>query len=313
MRKVALLFPGVGSQHVGMGKEFYHNFNVVRETFNEVSEAIKMDLSILCFNPASQEKLADLVNAQVAILTLSVSVYQVYMQEIGVIPYCGMGHSLGEYSSLCCAGVLQLLNALALVKERGTILKQAASTMEGLMAWVINLDNRIVREVCEDFSHKEQNIYVSAYDAPTQSSISGRAADVRKVGELLVKKGAIVYPLKLSGPFHSPYMKPVIRSIKNLLQQYSFGESIFPVIANRNALPYLEERQSIIQNLSEQLTCPIRWQDSVAYLQKNQVETAVEMGPDRVLKHLVQNNTNTIITFSFRDLKDLKTLQEGLK
>ncbi|MGD2091009.1 MAG: ACP S-malonyltransferase [Candidatus Aminicenantes bacterium] len=311
MRKVALLFPGVGSQHVGMGKEFHDNFKVVRATFEEAGEALKMDLAALCFDPAGKESLAGLLNSQVALFTLCVSIYRVYRQEICPPPQYALGHSLGELSALCSAGVLRLVDALALVKERGNILNRAAATMNGLMAWVINLDNNIVREVCREY-HGKAHVYVSAYDAPMQSSISGMSEDIRQVGEQLVKKGAIVYPLKLSGPFHSPYMEPAVQPIKTLIQQYRFGESIFPVIANRNARPYSGNRQDTIRNLSEQLICPILWQDSLAYLQENQVQIAVEVGPDRVLKHLVKNNTSSIFTYSLRDLNDLKALQGGL-
>jgi [acyl-carrier-protein] S-malonyltransferase len=133
-----------------------------------------------------------------------------------------------------------------------------------------------------------------------------------KVGERLVGRGAIVYPLNLRGPFHSPYMKNAAQQMKTLLQQFEYGEPAFPVIVNQNALPYEKNRENVITNLSQQLVCPLRWQNSLEYLVNRGIKTAVEVGPDKVLKLIAKNNTSSISTYSLENLRDLKEIKEIL-
>lgn len=312
MRKKVFMFPGVGSQHVGMGKEFYDNFKVARNTFEEAGDVLSIDLAKMCFETASKEELSGLVNSQAALLAVCVAIYRVYLQEVGAYPDYAVGHSLGEYSALCSSGVLKFADALIIVKQRGIILDNTAAAMDGLMAWVINLDNKIVENLCKDYSKEGEEIHVSAFDAPTQCSISGLRADIMKVGERLVNRGAIVYPLNLRGPFHSPYMKNAAQQMKTLLQQFEYGEPAFPVIANQNALPYEKNRENVITNLSQQLVCPLRWQNSLEYLVNRGIKTAVEVGPDKVLKLIAKNNTPSISTYSLENLKDLEVIKENL-
>jgi [acyl-carrier-protein] S-malonyltransferase len=308
MKKKVFIFPGVGSQHVGMGKEFFENFKAARETFEEACDVLKVDFVKMCFSDEGKEELNKLDNSQLALLTVSVATYRVYMKEVGGSPQYCMGHSLGEYSALCSARVIRFPDALAIVKQRGRILGEIAAAHEGIMAWVINLDNKIVEKICGKSLAEGREIYVSAYDAPKQSSISGPRDTVIAVGRELEKEGAIVYPLKLSGPFHSPFMARAGEELKGILEQYKYRESVYPVIANHNAGLYKDEN-SVVENLSLQLSKPIRWQASVEYLLKQGVELAVELGPDRVLKHLMQNNTDAIRTFSLGNMKDLKVIK----
>jgi [acyl-carrier-protein] S-malonyltransferase len=306
------MFPGVGSHYTGMGKEFYDNFSVVKETFEEASDTLGVDFPGICFYPEGKEELNKLENSQTSLVTLSVATYRVYMQEIGILPDFGMGHSLGEYSALCSAGIIKFADTLVLVKQRGIILNEVAKTMDGMMAWVINLDNKIVVEKCREISAEGRKVFVSAYDAPTQSSISGLKDDVITVGRRLEKEGAIVYPLKLlEGPFHSPFMKEAAGRIKSLLDQYEFEKPRFPVVANYNGLVYGEEgKESVINSLSLQLVSPIRWQASLEYVAQQGAEIAFEIGPNKVLKHLVQNNNKSIRTYSLENMNDLKLIEE---
>ena len=307
MSRKVLIFPGVGSHHVGMGKEFYQNFQVVRDTFEEASEVLKVDMAAMCFSVENAEKLNRLENSQTALLTLSTATYKIYMKEVGEIPAYSMGHSLGEYSALCCAGIVQFPETLKLVKERSRILNEVAFTMDGIMAWVINLDNKIVENVCKQEREHGHQVYVSAYDAPKQSSISGTKEAVMQVGRKLEKEGAIVYPLKLSGPFHSPLMEQAAEKFKAILLGYTFSSPIYPVIANYNARPY-NDKNCLADCLSLQLIHPIRWQASVDFILKQGIEIAIELGPDRVLKHLMKNNTDKVLPFSLNNMKDLDEL-----
>jgi len=308
MKKIAFMFPGVGSQCVGMGKYFYDNFQIARQTFEEASDTLTVDFTRLCFSPSEAKELEKLENSQLALLSVSTASARVFEQEIGIEPRYCLGHSLGEYSALCCAGSLALSDALVIVKERGRILSRAASTMGGIMAWVINLETKVVEKVIAESSGEGDEIFISAYDSPTQSSISGPRDTVVRVGRKLEKEGAIVYPLKLSGPFHCPLMAEAAEKIKPVLQQVTYRTPRYPVIANRNAAVYPEE--GVVDNLSMQLVHPVRWQASIQFLLDRGIDTAVEVGPDKVLKHLMKNNTADIETFSFENAGDFSLLKK---
>jgi [acyl-carrier-protein] S-malonyltransferase len=308
MRKNVFMFPGVGSQKTGMGKSFYDSFHIFRETFNEAGDILKINLSELCFSPERKKELEQLENSQAALITLGVGIYRVFQKEIGIKSQFFMGHSLGEYSALCCAGVIDFPDALELVKQRGIILHEAASTMNGIMAWVINLDNKIVERVCEEARREGEPVFVSAYDAPCQSSISGAKDSVVKIGKILEKHGAIVYPLKMTGPFHCPSMKPAADKIKSILGNYDFHLPVSPVIANFSAQPY-KDLNDVTENLSQQLTNPLRWQMSIRYIEAQGVEEAVEFGADKVLKHLLKNNSDHIKVFSLDNVGDMEALK----
>lgn len=309
MAKSVFLFPGVGSQHVGMGKEFFENFKVVRDTFEEAGDVLKMDLVKTCFSEAGKTDLSGLRVSQSSLLTLSAATFRLYMEEIGHPPQYCMGHSLGEYSALYSAGVVRFTDVLAIVQQRGDILDDVAASRNGIMAWVINLDNTIVEKICRERLEEGEEIYISAYDAPKQSSISGAKEVVMSTGRILEKEGAIVYPLKLNGPFHSPLVKPAAERLCSVLSQYEYRQPIYPVIANHSATPY-ESKESVIDNLCLQLVRPVHWQNSVRYLLEQGIQFAVELGPDRVLKHLMKSNTDSIGTFSLGNMKDLNVIKE---
>lgn len=311
MKKIVFMFPGVGSQYVGMGKEFYDSYNVVRETFAEASDVLKKDFSGLCFSDSSKDELKELGNAQLALVVLSVATYRVYMQEIGVPPQYCMGHSLGEYSALCCAGVIRFPDVLRLIKERGSIIKNVAVSLDGTMMWVINIDVQTVGKICKEFSREGEEVFVSAYDSPSQLSISGQNGSVMKAARKLEENGALVYPLKLSGPFHCPLMRRAAEEMRAVLQQYNYYPPVYPVIANRNAQLY-SDPQKVIDNLSLQLISPVRWQASILYLLSQEVEMAIEMGPKDVLKFLLEKNSDAIRTFTLDNNDDLNNLKEEL-
>jgi [acyl-carrier-protein] S-malonyltransferase len=176
---------------------------------------------------------------------------------------------------------------------------------------VINLDIEIVQQVCREKTATGENIYISAYDSPTQCSISGHTDILMKTARELEKKGAIVYPLKLNGPFHSPLMQSAADKMKSILEQYNYIQPQYQVIANRNAQPY-ENAESVVENLSLQLISPIRWQASIQYLLDQGVEIAVEIGPKNVLKFLMPKNTDKILTFTTDNQKDLDLIREDL-
>lgn len=311
MQNVAFMFPGVGSHYVGMGKDFYNRYKVFKDTFDEASDVLGLDMKKLCFSPSHKLKLEKLENSQAALLSVSTAIYRMFIQEVNIMPHYYLGHSLGEYSALCCAGIIRFPDALKLVKHRGKFIQDIASSLDGTMMWVINLNTGMVDKVCNRLSRQGEEVFVSAYDSPTQSSISGIKSSVLRAARMLEEEGAIVYPLKMNGPFHSPLMKGAAENMRSILNQYLYKEPVFPVIANQNALPYKNVR-NVIDNLSFQLVSPIRWQASINYLITKEVAIAVEIGPKDVLKFLIQKNSQSIRAFTLDNENDLLNFKKRM-
>ncbi|MGE5343920.1 MAG: ACP S-malonyltransferase [Candidatus Omnitrophota bacterium] len=311
MKPIAFLFPGVGSQYVGMGKTLYDNFDVYRRTFEEAGDILNMDIADLCFTKEKKKELDLLENAQAVLVTAGIASYRVFRQETDIQPNYCMGHSLGEYTALCAAGVMDFPAALMLVRERGLIVKEVSAGIQGTMMWVINLDTSIVETVCNELSVPGQEVYVSAFDSPAQSSISGHTDMLMTVARELEKRGAIVYPLQLSGPFHCPLMKEAAERMASVLHRYEYKKPGCAVLANHNALPYSDE-SAVIENLSLQLVSPIRWKACLEYIVDKGVHVGIEMGPKNVLKFLVQKNVNTITVYTTDNEKDIAKIKDEL-
>ncbi len=286
--KIALVFPGVGSQHTNMAKSFYDNSDIARETFEEASDTLKMDMAEICFSNDSADKLNEIDISQLALVTASMAIFRVFQKEIGLSPSYCLGHSLGEYSALCAAGVVEFSDVLQIVKQRGRIIKETISSCDGTMIWVINIDYKTVEEVCREYIECG-DVYISAYDSPAQCSISGRNDTIKSLTRTLEGSGAIVYPLKMSGPFHSPFMANAADEMKAVLRGYRYRFPECQVISNYNTQPY-QGTESLIDNLSKQLMSPVRWQESVMNLMNCNVKYVIEIGPKDVLKFLIKKN-----------------------
>jgi [acyl-carrier-protein] S-malonyltransferase len=296
MENIAVMFPGVGVQNTGMGKSFYDNFKSVRETFEEASDILKRDLAKICFMDSEKEKLFNLANSQSALLTICVAMYRVFVNETGVVPKYSMGHSLGEYSALCNAGAIEFSQALKLVERRSEIITEVTQTMDGVMMWVINIDSETIEEICYEASKNENKVFISAFDSPSQFSISGERESVMKVAKQLEDKGALIYPLKMNGPFHSQLMYKAAQKFKSELIKYRFCEFKYPVISNVTGSPY-NTAENIIDNLSLQLMSPIKWTISIEFLENDGIEMAIEIGPNNNLKYLMEKKPKILKHF----------------
>lgn len=310
MNKPAFLFPGQGAQYIGMGRYFYDSFPIAKQTFEEADEALGFDLKRLCFE-GSMDELTRTENTQPAILTASVASFRVYMQEIGIPPQYMAGHSLGEISALCCAGAIELKDAVRIVRQRGRFMQEAVPEGYGSMAAVSGADKETISRECEKVTGGGLTVVISNYNSTEQTVISGHAKAVAHAGELLGGMGARVVPLKVSAPFHSPLMQPAADRLKEELGKYALGDMKWPVISNVTAGPY-PGREEIVRYLSLQVTSPVKWQSVVEYLQKKGVDTAVEMGPQKVLKNLMRKNTPLITVYSFESEDDIGILKRKL-
>jgi [acyl-carrier-protein] S-malonyltransferase len=310
MNNIALLFPGQGSQYIGMAKELYNRYSIAKEVFEEADETLGFRLSRLCFE-GSMEDLTKTENTQPALLTSSVAAFSVYMNEVGIEPTCLAGHSLGEITALCCTGAIRFADAVKIVRRRGKFMQEAVAVGVGGMVAVNGVDHNIIEAECRKSSKDGQVVVVSNYNSPDQIVISGSTEALSDVINNLKRMDARIIPLKVSAPFHSPLMKPASEKLKEELLKYTYYDMKWPVISNLYSQPY-PDRESIIEYLSLQLIQPVKWHGSMSYLNKLGVNTAIEIGPQVVLKNLMKKNYSHIKTFSFENEKDIQGVKVHL-
>lgn len=308
MKRIAFLFPGQGSQYVGMSKALCESFAEARDTFEEANNALAFDIKKLCME-GSMEELTKTENTQPAILTASVAAFRVYMKEIGIAPVFTAGHSLGEYSALCCAGAIKFSDAVKIVRQRGKFMQEAVPVGVGGMAAISGVSQQTIEEECVKASKDGKLVVVSNYNSPEQIVISGNIEAVNEAGEKLKALGARVIPLKVSAPFHSPLMQPAADRLGEELTKYTFADLQFSVLSNITGEPY-PGKECLIDYLTKQLVQAVRWQSCMGYVQKQGVDLAVELGPQAVLKNLMRKNAPGIKTYSFESDSDIQTLKK---
>lgn len=306
--KVALLFPGSGSHYSGMGKALYEEFDIAKKTFEEASDVLGMDFAKLCFK-GNIRQLNKIENMLPALFTVSIALFRVYMEEIGVVPQLAAGHSLGEYSALTSCGAIEFSDALRLVHVRSLLAKEVALKEEGTMTIVNGLHDNIIREVCDRISKNGNIAQISCYNSKDQVLLSGHSETLLKVEETLSKMGAQCIPLIGSAPYHSILMQPAAEALRVELLKCRYKEMGWNIISNVTALPY-ESSNKIVENLVLQMTRPVLWNNTIEYLIMQGVETIVEIGPQSVLKKLIDTNYNGIRTFAFDLSSDRQKLRE---
>jgi malonyl CoA-acyl carrier protein transacylase len=308
LKKLALLFPGQGSQHIGMGKDLCKYFPIANRTFEEASDILHQDLKSLC-DEGDIKELTRTENAQPALLTLSIAKYRVYQQELGITPFLGAGHSLGEYSALTCSNAISFADAVKLVKIRGTLMQEAAKNGSGGMMAVSRLGKEIIEEECKKWSNLHQQVVIANYNSPNQLVISGHQEALLKASARLTKKGGQVLPLNVSAAFHSPLMQKSAELFEMELTKIKFRKPEWPVIANVNALPY-QDSSSIPLLLTKQFTYPILWEATIEYMKCQGIDVAIEMGPKHVLKNLMKKCCKSITVYSTNTHEDLQELYQ---
>jgi [acyl-carrier-protein] S-malonyltransferase len=310
MKRIVLLFPGQGSQYVGMSTGICEKYPAAKRVFEEANEALGFDLKKLC-DAGPLEELTKTINSQPAILVTSVAMYRIYMDETGAAPLYCAGHSLGEISALTGAGAIEFADAVKIVRRRGQFMQEAVALGSGAMTAVMGADKDTIAAVCQQVSTGDGIVVISNYNSPDQTVISGHLAAVTKAGEELTNMGAKTIPLKVSAPFHSPLMQPVADNFKAELQKYRYHDLKYPVLSNVTAAPYPGKDQ-LIQNLVEQLTQPVQWVASMAYLQSQGMELVIEIGPGTVLRDLMKKNAPGIPAFSYDKEQDVKQIMGKL-
>jgi len=300
--KTAYVFPGQGSQSVGMGLDLYRRYSTAREVFNEADATLGFPLSRLCFE-GPEEELTRTDNVQPAILVTSIACLRAAGQASNKdlpSPSFVAGHSLGEYTALVAANALSLSDAVRLVRERGRLMYKAGQKNPGSMLAIIGLDIDTVEDIC---LHSESTI--SNINCPGQIVISGATDALAKASKLARMKGARrLIPLKVSGAFHSPLMEPIIAEFGEVISNFTFQPPAIPLIANVTAQP-LTNVDAIKEELLKQLRRCIQWQPSIEYMTHNRVTSFYEIGPGRVLCGLIKRIAPRVQTFNISGIEDV--------
>lgn len=306
MTKTALLFPGQGSQSVGMLSELSNDFALVKETFAEASSVLGYDLWQLVQQGPDQQ-LNETQRTQPALLTASVALYRV-AKEKGLADVTVMaGHSLGEYSALVCAGALEFTDAVKLVALRGEFMQQAVAEGEGAMAAVIGLEDAEIEKICLEQAG-EQIVTPVNYNSPGQVVIAGHADAVARAAEALKEAGAKrVLPLPVSVPSHCALMQPAASQLADALKSIKLKQPHTPVINNVD-VAIADSEDAIKDALVRQLYCPVRWTETIEQIAKLDVETAYEVGPGKVLTGLNKRITKAFGCSALNTLDSLNSL-----
>ncbi len=284
---IGYVFPGQGSQYAGMGRDFYERYAEARRVFEEASDALGLDVAALCFD-APEEELKLTQNAQPAILTVSVAVLRV-LEGLGLPrPSLVAGHSLGEYTALVAARALGLGDAVRIVRERGRYMQEAVPVGEGAMAAVLGFPEGGVEAVCAEAASEGRVVSPANYNAPGQVVISGHADAVQRASRMALERGARkVVPLRVSAPFHCGLMRPAAERLRAVLEEVEISPLEVPVVTNTEARPN-DDPARVKELLCEQVSSPVRWDESVRFMVERGVERFIEIGPGNVLTALVR-------------------------
>ncbi|MEK8132014.1 ACP S-malonyltransferase [Paenibacillus filicis] len=309
MGKIAFVFPGQGAQAIGMGKDLVETDAAARRRYEEADEALGFALSrIILEGPEAELKAT--ANTQPALLTASIVYLERFQSIHGLQPDYVAGHSLGEYSALVAAGVLSFAEAVSTVRARGEFMEAAVPSGQGAMAAVLGAEREALQTLCESISAGGHPVELANLNCPGQIVISGSVAGVQAVVEQGKEAAGAkrVIPLEVSGPFHSSLMRPASERLAAVLEGVAMNRAAVPVVANASAKP-VQEPEEIRQLLVEQVHASVLWEDSVAWLIAQGVDTFIEFGSGSVLAGLIKKIDRSVKVYSINSLEALEQFQ----
>ena len=310
MAKIAYIFPGQGSQSVGMGKDLFDNFPMSRMIFEEADDALGFSLSEMCFN-GTAEDLALTANTQPAILTTSIAAFRAMEAEGFPMPSFVAGHSLGEYSALVAANALGFSDAVRTVRKRGTYMQEAIPVGIGAMAAILGLPLETIEIACEE-AREGEVCSPANINSPSQIVIAGNVEAVDRAIEILKERGAKrAIKLNVSAPFHCDLMFPAQEKLAKDLQEINFNDLRFPIIENVSAEANVKGARVEIA-LTEQVSNPVRWAQSIEMLLAEEVETFIEVGAGKVLSGLVRQINRDVRCLNVENTESLRNTLESI-
>ncbi len=309
MGKLAYVFPGQGSQYVGMGYDFYREFSESADVFHSAETALRYNLTDIIFK-GPEEELNRTINTQPAILTTSLAIYAVMKAKGFPEPDFVAGHSLGEYTALAVAGGVELFEAVRLANLRGKYMQEAVPEGLGAMYAVLKLPPEKVEEACR-LAQEHGVVEPANYNSPEQTVISGEKTAVEKAGEIAKQMGGKVIPLKVSVPSHCSLMKPAADAFRLKLAQTPIKNINIPIVQNYTAKAHTMAPE-IRENLYRQIFSPVRWFQSVLYMVEQGVDTFVEIGPKSVLSKLIQQTVQNVRVFNVEKVEDLEKVLKAI-
>ncbi|WP_270976433.1 ACP S-malonyltransferase [Streptococcus agalactiae] len=306
MNKVTFLFAGQGAQKLGMARDLYETFPIVKETFDKASHVLGYDLRELI--DKDLDKLNQTKYTQPAILTTSTAIYRLILKEIGLRPDMVAGLSLGEYSALVASGAIRFEDAVVLVSRRGQLMEAAAPAGSGKMVAVLNADRQIIEDACKKAS-QFGIVSPANYNTPKQIVIGGESIAVNAAVEELKQQGVKrLIPLNVSGPFHTALLKPASQKLSDVLDKVHFSVSEIPVIGNTEA--QIMKKDDIKSLLARQVMEPVRFDESIETMKKMGMTQVVEIGPGKVLSGFLKKIDSSLSVYSVEDKIGFNNLKE---
>lgn len=308
MKKIGVVFPGQGSQKIGMGKRLYEEFDIVRSIFKRADEILGFSITELCFN-GPEDELRQTYNTQPSLLLVSYAIWKVLTEKVELRPAFMAGHSLGEYTALLAGGFFSFDDAIRITRKRGLYMEEACPKGKGGMVALIGADMEKVGPVLQEISHDDYVAVPANLNSAEQVVLSG---DINALKEAVEKLKGVGYKkavfLNVSGPFHSPLMKEAAERLKVELDNIRPLDIKIPVVSNVDAAP-VTDKDMVMDKLYRQMFSPVLWEASVKRMAKEGVEVFLEVGPQKVLSNLIKRIVPDVPCYSIEEIEDMESIR----
>jgi len=308
MKKIGVVFPGQGSQKIGMGKRLYDVFDSVKSIFKRADEILGFSITELCFN-GPEEELRQTYNTQPALLLVSYAIWEVLRNKVELRPAFMAGHSLGEYTALLASGFFSFDDAIMITRKRGLYMEEACPKGKGGMVALIGADMEKISPVLRDISHDDYVAVPANMNSAEQVVLSG---DINALKEAVEKLKGVGYKkavfLNVSGPFHSPLMRDAAEKLKGELDRIKPMDMTTPVISNVDAEPVVDKNM-VMDKLYRQMFSPVLWEATVKRMAKEGVEVFLEVGPQKVLANLIKRIVPDIPCYNIEEIEDIDAIR----